>query len=229
MRFTLVILMFLLFAFAKAQTYEIGVWAGGSNVVGDVGKTNYINPTDIAIGGIVKWNRSSRHSFRASVIYAQLSGDDAKSDDISRQIRGLEYSYNMLEASLGVEYTFWDWNLYNGKRQIAPYMYTGISGFTYGSEALNLDGDLEQFTRKFDLAIPFILGVKSNISPHLILAVEIGARYTFTDNLDGSDPNGSKDDFPQLKFGNLNNNDWYVFSGVTLTYTFGRKPCYCNF
>ncbi|MDX1317352.1 MAG: DUF6089 family protein, partial [Xanthomarina gelatinilytica] len=24
-------------------------------------------------------------------------------------------------------------------------------------------------------------------------------------------------------------NDWYMFTGVTLTYTFGRKPCYCVF
>ena len=32
-----------------------------------------------------------------------------------------------------------------------------------------------------------------------------------------------------VRFGNFNNNDWYVFSGFTLTYTFGRKPCYCNF
>jgi len=27
----------------------------------------------------------------------------------------------------------------------------------------------------------------------------------------------------------LNNNDWYTFSGVTVTYTFGRKPCYCSY
>ncbi|MEP2335783.1 MAG: DUF6089 family protein, partial [Nonlabens ulvanivorans] len=36
-------------------------------------------------------------------------------------------------------------------------------------------------------------------------------------------------DFENVRFGNINNNDWYVFSGVTLTYAFGRKPCYCNF
>ncbi|MEO9560182.1 MAG: DUF6089 family protein, partial [Nonlabens ulvanivorans] len=48
---------------------------------------------------------------------------------------------------------------------------------------------------------------------------------TFTDNLDGS----NNEDFENVRFGNINNNDWYVFSGVTLTYAFGRKPCYCNF
>ena len=32
-----------------------------------------------------------------------------------------------------------------------------------------------------------------------------------------------------LVFGNINNNDWYVFSLINLSYTFGRKPCYCNY
>jgi hypothetical protein len=68
------------------------------------------------------------------------------------------------------------------------------------------------------------LGMKSNISPHIILALEVGARYTFTDNLDGSNPK----DESLTKFGNINNNDWYVFSGLSLTYTFGNKPCYCE-
>ena len=68
------------------------------------------------------------------------------------------------------------------------------------------------------------LGLKSNISENFILAVEVRANYSFTDNIDGSNP--SDESLP--KFGNINNNDWYVFSGVTLTYTFGEKPCYCS-
>ncbi len=229
MRFIALFLTCFVFAFAKAQTYEIGLWAGGSNVIGDVGSTNYISPSDLAIGGIVKWNRSDRHSFRASLIYSQLSGGDEKSDDRSRELRGLSYEYNFLEASVGLEYTFWEWELYSGKQHITPYMYTGVSAFSYGTEALKDNGDLEQYSRKIDFAIPFILGVKSNITDHLILGAEIGARYTFTDNLDGSNPTGELEDRQDLKFGNKNNNDWYVFSGITLTYTFGRKPCYCNF
>jgi hypothetical protein len=66
------------------------------------------------------------------------------------------------------------------------------------------------------------LGIKSNVSRHIVLGLEVGARYTFTDNLDGSNPKDNT-----LRFGNINNNDWYVFSGFTLSYTFGRKPCYC--
>jgi hypothetical protein len=70
-----------------------------------------------------------------------------------------------------------------------------------------------------------IVGVKSNVMPNLILGVEVGARYTMTDNLDGSLP--KNENLEPLKFGNINSKDWYVFSGFTLTYTFGEKPCYC--
>jgi hypothetical protein len=58
----------------------------------------------------------------------------------------------------------------------------------------------------------------------LIVALEMGA-LTLTDNLDGSNP--KKESLKSSQFGNINNNDWYVFSGLTLTYTFGEKPCYC--
>ena len=50
----------------------------------------------------------------------------------------------------------------------------------------------------------------------------------FSDDLDGSNSNNDDVD-PAYQFGNPNSNDWYNFTGFTLTYTFGRKPCYCNF
>ena len=63
------------------------------------------------------------------------------------------------------------------------------------------------------------------------MGIEIGARYTFIDDLDGSNT-VSNDDYQNndlYKFGNLNNNDWYIFTTVFINFTFGRKPCYCNF
>jgi hypothetical protein len=228
MRSFFIFIIFLSFAFAKAQTYEVGVFVGTSNIVGDVGSTQYLQFNDVAIGGVFKWNRSSRHSFRASIISANMVGDDNDSDDTSRDLRGLKYSYSLIEASVGIEYTFWDWDLYSGRTQLVPYLYTGLTAFQYSSFALNNTNELEEYDKSIDIAIPIMFGVKTNITPELILAAEIGARYTFTDNLDGSNPDGDND-FDNLKFGNINNKDWYIFSGVTLTYTFGRKPCYCNF
>jgi hypothetical protein len=57
--------------------------------------------------------------------------------------------------------------------------------------------------------------------------MEVAARYTFSDELDGSVPDTKE--LKKLRFGNINNTDWYVFSGITLTYTFGRNPCFCNY
>jgi hypothetical protein len=70
-----------------------------------------------------------------------------------------------------------------------------------------------------------VLGVKANIFENFVVGAEVGARYTFTDNLDGSNP--ENENFKNWRFGNLNSNDWYVFSGITLTYTFGQNPCFC--
>ena len=56
----------------------------------------------------------------------------------------------------------------------------------------------------------------------------MGARYTLTDNLDGSNPENEFDDLPTYKFGNISNNDWYIFTGLTISFTFGDLPCYCK-
>ena len=72
-----------------------------------------------------------------------------------------------------------------------------------------------------------VVGYKAAIAQHFVLAFEIGARYTFSDEIDGSVPDA--EELQSRSFGNLNNNDWYTFTGVTLTYTFGKNPCYCAF
>jgi uncharacterized protein YchJ len=71
-----------------------------------------------------------------------------------------------------------------------------------------------------------VIGVKGRFLEKFIIGAEVGVRYTFTDNLDGSNP--KNDNFETLRFGNLNSNDWYVFTGLTLTYTFGKNPCFCG-
>jgi hypothetical protein len=69
------------------------------------------------------------------------------------------------------------------------------------------------------------LGVKMRLAGKLILGLEASARYSFQDDIDGSNP--PNDNLDTARFGNINSNDWYVFSGLTLTYTFGNKPCFC--
>jgi hypothetical protein len=70
--------------------------------------------------------------------------------------------------------------------------------------------------------------LKFNPNPLFILGFELGARYTMIDNLDGSNPGNEYIDEANLKFGNITNNDWYIFMGFTISFTFGDLPCYCK-
>lgn len=224
---TLVIITFLFTQFGYSQIHELGVFVGGSNFIGDVGATNYISPKKLTFGGIYKWNRSPRHSFRATLLFTELEGIDTDSDDPGRIERGYEFKNQIIELSAGMEFTFFDFDLHNGGRQATPYLYTGVSIAKHDNFFFNNDQLRSENTTSLAYGIPMVLGYKTTISNQLILALEAGARFTFTDEIDGSVPD-TKDLIESKSFGNVNNNDWYTFTGITLTYTFGRNPCYCN-
>lgn len=209
---------------SHAQIHEIGIFLGGSNYIGDVGPTTYIAPNEPAFGILYKWNKSPRHSWRISYIQSSISADDLDSKESGRSLRGFHFENSIKELSLGLEFNFFDFNLHTFGRKITPYVGSGASFYTYDDLYIEL-GETKKNNRKNSIAIPMIVGIKTNISSSLVLGAEVGARYTFTDNLDGSNP--KDENLNALRFGNLNNNDWYVFSGLTLTYTFGEKPCYC--
>ena len=208
----------------EAQINELGIFAGGSNYIGDIGPTTYIAPDDLAVGIIYKWNKSPRHAYRFSFIYADIASRDIDSDMSGRQQRGYEFENTIKELSAGLEFSFFDFNLHEPDLKITPYVYSGVSYFWYDEQYISNGTTFTEDTRG-GLAIPMVVGIKTNVLQNFIIGIEAGARYTFTDNLDGSYPDN--DTFESLRFGNLESKDWYVFTGFTLTYTFGIKPCYC--
>ena len=230
----LLIFMLVCTQVVSAQMFEIGGFVGGANYIGDVGNTTYINPNSLVAGGIVKWNRSERHSFRMTLLYADIKADDATSKQVRRQQRGYSFSNHIAEASLGLEFNFWSFDLSDVEEQSTPYLYTGITYFNSKHHLLSADrparGVLEQQGDNWEFSIPMVFGYKQTLTRKIIGAIEVGARYTFTDNIDGSNPQevlGRRN--PPREFGSVNTTDWYVFSGVSLTFTFGRKPCYTHF
>jgi hypothetical protein len=222
----LVLILVLLSVTMSAQTYEIGVFAGGANNIGDVGRTNFILPSDIAYGGLFKWNKSKRYAWRASVIYGKFTADDSKSNMASRQQRGYVVKNSIFEASAGLEFNFVEYNLHKLGPAFTPYLYTGVTYFRYDYDYIDAGQQINFGQKDGSLAIPMVVGVKKRLNQFLIIGAEVGARYTFTDNLDASNPEKSNiNQQLDVDFGNIFSDDWYVFSGITLTYTFGRKPC----
>ena len=220
------LLCFFPFITLNAQINELGVFLGGSNYVGDVGSTTYIAPEKLAFGILYKWNKSPRHSYRFSYTQSTITANDFDSKETGRNKRGYRFDNNIKELSAGLEFNFFDFNLHDYHQKVTPYIYSGLSFFIYdGLYRYDASPNVVRSVNSNEFAIPIILGIKSNITPNFVLGLEAGVRYTFTDNIDGSNPNTNNPNI--MKFGNLNNNDWYVFSGLTLTYTFGLKPCYC--
>ena len=208
-----------------SQIYEVGLTYGKTNFIGDVGNTQFINPSNNGIGFLVKWNRSPRHSYRFSYLNSSLSGDDLKSKDPRRVERGYNFFSNINEFSLGMEFNFLNFDLHTTVDKLTHYLYTGVSYTSFDKQILE-NGYINNLNIvDSSIGIPVIIGVKFRLENNFILSFEVGARYKFTDKIDGNYLNSEEISY---NFGNINNNDWYIFTGLNITYTFGRKPCYCN-
>lgn len=209
-----------------SQIHEFGAVIGGSNLIGDVGSTKFVNPSDFGMGIQYRWNQSTRHSWRLNYTYMPITAKDIDSDMPLRQERKLEAKNTLHEFAFGLEFNFFEFDLHNKWFAITPYLYTGVVGFLYDDSHFDAQKtQIFQNKNTFGMALPITMGVKTMISKQLLLSAEIGARYAFTDNLDGNNPKNTS--LAVQPFGNTNNNDWYMFSAISFSYTFGKNPCYC--
>lgn len=209
---------------AQAQIHEIGVFMGGSNFIGDVGATDYVKPKEPAYGIMYRWNRSPRHSWRFSYIQSNLVADDADSEIDARKQRNYHFNNVVREFSAGLEFDFFNYDMHDSKPQATPYVHTGLSYVMYDGLYFANGKDKSDGSRS-TFAIPMTVGFKGRVFDIFVLGFEVGVRMTFKDDIDGSNPTSSK--YKAARFGNLTSNDWYTFTGFTLTYTFGDKPCFC--
>ncbi|MEN8136801.1 MAG: DUF6089 family protein [Bacteroidota bacterium] len=209
-RTILLLVLMTLFKVSYSQRYEIGVFAGGNNVIGDIGSDYYVNPNGITGGGLFKWNVNPRLALRANIFYSISTGNyidsnypyDSYSDEFAGD--GERFENHIGNGEILAEWNFLEYDLRTAKNH-TPYMFLGIGGLIF-------DGSSSGRT----IQIPFGVGYKYALSYKWVLGADLGFRYTFTNNLDASEIKS---------VGNLNSNDWFTTLGLTLTYVFGRDPC----
>ena len=97
--------------FVTGQVYEVGITLGGSNYVGDIGSTNYINPNKLAGNVFFKYNYNPRFAIRGTYSYLPIKGNDADAATNFRQNRGLYFSNTIHELSAGIEYNFYEFDI----------------------------------------------------------------------------------------------------------------------
>jgi len=219
---TLALLCFTLIS--SGQRHEIGFFAGGTNYIGDVGKTNYILPNNIGGGLIYKFNLNERIALRGNYNHFLIEANDINSGNAIREERGYRYRNNIDELALGFEYNFFKYNLASRKYLSTPYLMFQVAGFYYdGPKSYNTQTQEFSFAKKSNISIPFGIGYKTLVSGKMAFAIETSFRYTFTDELDFP----QKGNFDNNFYGN--GNDWYVFTGISLVYTFGNSDCFDEF
>ena len=226
--FSLIYLCLFLNNFLNAQNFEGGLFIGASTYNGDVDVTprNFLPQMREAVGVFGRYSLNNTWSVRANMFYGHLYGDEKKypSSDYRGQ-RGFSFNTTLTEFSLQAEWSFLnfdsDFSLDKENPFISFYGFGGVGGLNFNPKTDfnepnrffdNVSADKNERFAKTVFVIPFGMGVKINITDPLSIGLEGGIRKTFTDYVDGVS-----------KVLNSKSKDYYMFSGITLTYHFQQQ------
>lgn len=205
-----------------AQFSEFGIGVGGFNYAGDLLRGYHIDNVKPGILGYYKMNFDNIFSVRTSITGGLISGSDETPIDPFAANRKGSFQSTLVEAAGILEYNFLDYKSEHVQIRWSPYMFLGISGFTFFGGNQNLNG-----SSTIQLAIPFGGGFKYAINPNINLNLEIGIRKLFFDYLDGySDGDITNKNY---QYGNKYDNDWFNFVGLSISYIFWKIPCPYDF
>lgn len=221
MKKSILLIIFISFSgFSLGQVYEAGIFAGGTNYIGDIGRTNYLLPNKTGGAFFLKYNRNPKIALRATYSYLPIRGNDAEADTDFRRNRDLRFSNTIHELAIGLEYNFYEYDLSTPGKTWTPYITIDLAAYSYKYVVSEPQPNEFLEETKNSFTIPFGLGFKSKLIGPLAFAIETKFRYSLEDDLDYT-----TETVPSLNFGG-NSNDWYVFTGISLIYTFGRPACY---
>ena len=195
---------------SNAQTYKSVNWSGNvylgaSNMMGDLGGSNFIGSRGIfdydfrsnrLAGGIgLNLHTSGSFSFGLNFLVTRLYADDAFSSQDFQMERNLCVRTDLLEADFLIEYR--PFSRSQGFNRF--YIYSGIGGMYYqpkaelnddwyklrtlGTEGQYLNGESNAYP-ELEMAIPYGLGYKFRLGKSTSLILDLGFRKTFTDYLD---------------------------------------------
>lgn len=235
----------------QAQSWELGVFAGGVGYIGDLNPKNIFQLNNPAYGILVKRNLDPYWSIKLSFLHGKIAAADSNSTNPAQVLRNLSFFSPLTEISMQGEFNFFNYIPGMSKKKYSPYLFTGGSLALYNpktryqGEVVELQGFKTEgtFYRKYTIAIPYGAGIKYNIAGNWTLGAELGYRTTFNDHIDdvsGKYPeenvNGLSDRYgerfngespfkPGYQRGDSKKRDTYFFSGFTLTYTFISGKC----
>ncbi|XOV92327.1 MAG: DUF6089 family protein [Bacteroidota bacterium] len=211
---------FLIFASlnASAQFIEYGAGVGAFNYLGDLNAYPRISQSNFGAQALYKLNFSEFTTVRFSLAYGQIKGNDEVPVDVLGQRRTHSFSQSFFELGTIAEYHFLDFRGPDTYISWSPFIFMGFGVLKLG----NPDMTNAQFS-ELQPVIPMGLGFKKMVSKQLCLGVEVGARKTFFDYIDGI--GDGEQIIKDYQYGDPVTNDWYFFTSLSLTYVMYDIPC----
>lgn len=240
-----------------SQTMEIGIYGGDCYYLGDLNPGKHFINTQISYGILARYNIDTRWAVKISAYRGNVKGNSKSSSllpnrNLSFESPVTDFSavaeFNFLNYFTGSRKNFVSPYIYAG---ISAFLYdpvaNGYSLRSLGTEGQNIGYEGRKPYSNVSISIPFGLGVKISVARNLGMTFFWEMHKTFTDYLDDisqtyyldsqiinpnnpeaflSDP--SLNHQPGMERGNPKNQDWYSFSGLTLTYKFnihGTRKC----
>ncbi len=200
--FLLFIITFLVFALPASgqRKSDIGIMTAVPWYMGDISPTL---PQPVlfppAMGAMLRHNFNMRNAVRAHALFYNLAA--------AGEIFGgtpAEFQSSFVDLGLDFEFNWWPYKTASRKTKYSPYVSAGLGySVNYSGEGKSL------------LYLPFGGGVKVNMFKRLSGGVELSVRKSFSDAIDGVYNPGSAEVSSMV-----GNNDWYMFTGIFLTYKF---------
>lgn len=208
----LAILALPIFSFSQKH-WEFSLMPGAMNYYGDLTPPLF-TVKEVHFGAQFGIRRyfDRAHALRLNVLHGALSGDDHNFD--RNYLRGNSFSGKMTEISILGELDskglkrFSSRKGYNKTNSLFFFAGASVAHFNpkviYG-ELNSKDYDIDYV--KWHLGMPIGGGLRVDANKHLVVAIEVGYRFTISDFLDGTQASG-----------NAYANDSYAFGGVSIGY-----------
>jgi hypothetical protein len=190
---------------------DFGVFGGVSSYIGDINPGRLLYAPLPAGGVFYRYNLHPRQSLRASFIYGGLRGNDLDFNNSFQRARAASFSGTVGEFAVQFEFNFFPYSTEGKRWNYTPYFAAGGGIAFINTQAYT-----------YVPVIPFSFGFKINIYKNIGLEAEYGFRKTFYDNFDGL-----KDLVAPSDYGWLHNNDWYTFTGISVTWKIYSKLAGC--
>ena len=203
MKVKLIILTLLLVTenavFCQRET-DIGFAGGASYYMGDINPSIPFYSPGINLGIVYRYNFNMHYVLKIEANYLNLSGNDKDFTDEFRLSRSSSFNNTLADFSAQFEFNFLPLKFEEKRIGFSPFISAGAA-YAYSLNTKNIT------------SIPFALGMKFSFHKNWCFGLSWNFRKTFRDDIDKT-----INMFPEAYRTSLNNNDWYSFANIFVTY-----------